>query len=214
MGVPLSPKPVPRRVIFGHRAAAVPAEVRGSEAEASSSESSPAAGASTSRASSSSVRTSGCSWYAPSPTSLSSPRRLVLAKRYRETRVADRNVTKPWIRLIATMNLCHAREPVRQHPQMARLAALVGEWTQEIDVAGVQAGRTVFEWMLAAVPHAMKDVRLGQRQRLGLVRTIGARLRVHCGDEFGARHAHTVQPRAQPWLPSGWGAVGHAAGQR
>ncbi len=35
-------------------------------------------------------------------------------------------------------------------PAMARLAALVGEWTQEIDLTGVPvpAGRTVFEWML------------------------------------------------------------------
>jgi hypothetical protein len=33
-------------------------------------------------------------------------------------------------------------------PAMARLAALVGEWTQEVDMTGVPAGRTVFEWML------------------------------------------------------------------
>jgi hypothetical protein len=33
-------------------------------------------------------------------------------------------------------------------PAMARLAALVGEWTQEADITGVPAGRTVFEWML------------------------------------------------------------------
>ena len=33
-------------------------------------------------------------------------------------------------------------------PAMARLAVLVGEWTQEIGMTGVPAGRTVFEWML------------------------------------------------------------------
>lgn len=33
-------------------------------------------------------------------------------------------------------------------PAMARLAALVGEWTQEVDITGARAGRTVFEWML------------------------------------------------------------------
>jgi len=33
-------------------------------------------------------------------------------------------------------------------PAMARLAALVGEWTQEVDITGAPAGRTVFEWML------------------------------------------------------------------
>lgn len=34
------------------------------------------------------------------------------------------------------------------NPAMARLAALAGEWTQEVDVTGVPAGRTVFEWVL------------------------------------------------------------------
>jgi hypothetical protein len=34
------------------------------------------------------------------------------------------------------------------NPAMARLAALVGEWTQEVDVTGVPVGRTVFEWVL------------------------------------------------------------------
>jgi hypothetical protein len=33
-------------------------------------------------------------------------------------------------------------------PAMARLAAFVGEWTQEVDITGIPAGRTVFEWML------------------------------------------------------------------
>jgi hypothetical protein len=34
------------------------------------------------------------------------------------------------------------------NPAMARLAPLVGEWTQQVDVTGVPAGRTVFEWAL------------------------------------------------------------------
>jgi hypothetical protein len=34
------------------------------------------------------------------------------------------------------------------NPAMARLAALVGEWTQQVDITGVPAGRTVFEWAL------------------------------------------------------------------
>jgi hypothetical protein len=34
------------------------------------------------------------------------------------------------------------------NPAMARLAALVGEWTQQVDVIGVPAGRTIFEWVL------------------------------------------------------------------
>jgi hypothetical protein len=34
------------------------------------------------------------------------------------------------------------------NPAMARLAALAGEWAQEVDVAGVPAGRTVFEPVL------------------------------------------------------------------
>lgn len=34
------------------------------------------------------------------------------------------------------------------NPAMARLTALAGEWTQEVDVTGVPAGRTVFEWVL------------------------------------------------------------------
>jgi hypothetical protein len=33
-------------------------------------------------------------------------------------------------------------------PAMARLAPLVGEWAQQVDVAGVPVGRTVFEWAL------------------------------------------------------------------
>jgi hypothetical protein len=31
---------------------------------------------------------------------------------------------------------------------MAPLAVLVGEWTQQVDMTGVPAGRTVFEWAL------------------------------------------------------------------
>jgi hypothetical protein len=34
------------------------------------------------------------------------------------------------------------------NPAMGRLAALEGEWTQEVDVPGVPAGRTVFERVL------------------------------------------------------------------
>jgi hypothetical protein len=34
------------------------------------------------------------------------------------------------------------------NPAMAPLTALVGEWSQQVDVAGVPAGRTVFEWVL------------------------------------------------------------------
>ncbi|MGH3229111.1 MAG: hypothetical protein ACRDOA_11110 [Streptosporangiaceae bacterium] len=34
------------------------------------------------------------------------------------------------------------------NPAMARLAALAGEWAQQVDVTGVPAGRTVFEWAL------------------------------------------------------------------
>jgi hypothetical protein len=34
------------------------------------------------------------------------------------------------------------------NPAMARLAALAGEWAQEVDVTGVPAGRTVFEPVL------------------------------------------------------------------
>jgi hypothetical protein len=34
------------------------------------------------------------------------------------------------------------------NPAMARLAVLVGEWTQQVDVTGVPAGTTVFEWAL------------------------------------------------------------------
>jgi hypothetical protein len=41
----------------------------------------------------------------------------------------------------------HPNQP-DSNPALARLAALVGEWTQHVDVGGVPAGRTVFEWML------------------------------------------------------------------
>jgi hypothetical protein len=34
------------------------------------------------------------------------------------------------------------------NPALATLAALVGEWTQHIDIPGVPSGRTVFEWVL------------------------------------------------------------------
>ena len=35
---------------------------------------------------------------------------------------------------------------------MALLAVLVGEWTQQVDMTGVPAGRTVFEWALGGAP--------------------------------------------------------------
>src|SRR6266540_3405958 len=58
--------------------------------------------------------------YAPSPTSLSSPRRSMLAKRYRETHIADRNVIKPVDRADRDGEPLQVRRGARSGPSSGR----------------------------------------------------------------------------------------------